>query len=183
MAVIFAAQGLVYYLLVAWLPAIYAEAGATATSTAALFTVFNAATLPGILFFPIWSDRIGKRRPPTVAAALLFTIAAIGLLLVPFADPWRWLWPALAGLAVAALFGMSLVLPADIAPRGRTGAAAGMVLGVGYAGSALGPVVAGLVRDLTGSFDATLLLLPAVGVAMIGLAAIIPELPSSRARA
>lgn len=181
-AAIFAAQGLVYYLLVAWLPAIYGEAGAGAASTAALFTVFNAATLPGILLFPIWSDHIGKRRPPTIVAAALFTIATIGLMLVPFADPWRWLWPALAGLAVAALFGMSLVLPADIAPRGRTGAAAGMVLGVGYAGAALGPVVAGVVRDLTGSFDATLILLPAIGIAMIGIAACIPELPSSRER-
>ena len=52
---------------------------------------------------------------------------------------------------------------------------AGMVLGVGYAGSAIGPVVAGLVRDLTGSFDATLILLPIVGLAMVAIAAFVPE--------
>jgi CP family cyanate transporter-like MFS transporter len=49
---LFAAQGVVYYLLAAWLPAIYGEAGASATTVAALFTVFNAATLPGIVLFP-----------------------------------------------------------------------------------------------------------------------------------
>lgn len=179
-ALMFAAQGLVYYLLVAWLPAIYGEAGLDATSTAALFAVFNAATLPAILLFPSWSDRLHRRRPPIFVAALLFLIGVLGLLVLPLADPWRWLWPALAGAAVSGLFAMSLVLPADIAPRGHTGAAAGMVLGIGYAVSALGPVVAGVVRDVSGSFNATLLLLPAMGVAMIALSAIVPELSLAR---
>lgn len=182
-AAIFAAQGLVYYLMVAWLPAIYSEAGANTAETVALFTVFNASTLPGILLFPIWSDRLGQRRLPTIIAAILFTIGVLGLLLFPFAEYWRWIWPAFAGSGVAALFGMSLVFPADIAPQGRTGAAAGMILGVGYAGSALGPIVAGLVRDATGSFDATLILLPVVGVAMVALAFFAPELPGKRAPA
>ena len=75
---------------------------------------------------------------------------------------------------------MSLVLPADVAPPGRTGAAAGMVLGIGYAASALGPVIAGVVRDVTGSFDVTLRLLPVVAGVMIVLSALAPEL--SRAR-
>lgn len=181
-AAIFAAQGVAYYLLVAWLPAIYGEAGADATTTAALFTVFNASTLPGILLFPIWSDRLAKRRPPTFVAAMLFLCGVLGLLFLPLADPWRWLWPALTGSGVAAVFGMSLVFPADIAPRGRTGAAAGMALAVGYAGSALGPVIAGVVRDSTGSFAATLALLPAVGLAMIVLATMAPERITVRAR-
>ena len=33
-ASLFAAQGVVYYLMVAWLPAIYGEAGTSATATA-----------------------------------------------------------------------------------------------------------------------------------------------------
>lgn len=175
-ALLFAAQGLVYYLMVAWLPAIYGEAGATATATAGLFAVFNAATLPAILLFPSWSDRLRRRRPPIFVAASLFLIGVLGLLMLPVADLWRWVWPALAGAGVSGVFAMSLVLPADIAPRGRTGAAAGMVLAIGYAASALGPIVAGVVRDVTGSFDATLLLLPAFAVAMIALAALAPEL-------
>jgi cyanate permease len=76
---------------------------------------------------------------------------------------------------------MSLVLPADIAPRGHTGAAAGMVLGIGYAASALGPVIAGVVRDVTGSFQAALLLLVGLGIAMIALSLVAPELPDRRA--
>lgn len=175
-AIIFAAQGMAYYLLIAWLPAVYHESGADVATTAALSGVFNAATLPGILLFPIWSDRIRQRKLPTIAASALFTVGVIGLMLAPFADPWRWLWPALAGLGVAGVFGMTLVMPADIAPRGRTGISAGMVLAVGYAGSALGPVVAGMVRDMTGSFDATLTLLPLVGIGMTILTLATPEM-------
>ena len=182
-AILFAAQGIVYYLLVAWLPAIYAEAGAGPTPAAALFAVFNAATLPSILLFPSWSDRLRRRRPPTLVAAVLFLAGVLGLLAMPLTDPWRWLWPALAGAGVAGVFAMSLVLPADIAPRGRTGAVAGMVLAIGYAASALGPVIAGIVRDVTGSFAATLLLLPVIGAAMIALASIAPELSPAPTRA
>jgi CP family cyanate transporter-like MFS transporter len=179
-ALVFAAQGVAYYLLVAWLPAIYGEAGASATATAALFAVFNAATLPAILLFPSWSDRLRRRRPPLLVSAVIFQAGLLGLLVSPLADPWRWLWPALAGAGVSGLFAMSLVLPADIAPRGRTGAAAGMVLGIGYGAAALGPVIAGATRDITGSFDVTLLMLPAIGMALIVLAAIAPELPRVR---
>jgi CP family cyanate transporter-like MFS transporter len=179
-AALFAAQGVVYYLLAAWLPAIYGEAGTSATATAALFAVFNAATLPSILLFPSWSDRVHRRRPPALVAATLFLLGVLGLLMSPLADPWRWLWPALAGSGVSGVFAMSLVLPADIAPAGRTGAAAGMVLGIGYAASAMGPVIAGIVRDVTGSFDATLLLLPAIGVLMITLSALAPERSPAR---
>jgi MFS transporter, CP family, cyanate transporter len=179
-AAIFAAQGIVYYLMVAWLPAIYGEAGTSATATAGLFTVFNAATLPAILLFPSWSDRIHRRRPPTLVAATLVLIGVLGLLVMPLADPWRWLWPASAGTGISGAFAMSLVLPADVAPPGRTGAAAGMVLAIGYAASALGPVIAGVVRDVTGSFDATLRLLPVIAGVMIALAALAPELSPAR---
>jgi MFS transporter, CP family, cyanate transporter len=179
-AAIFAAQGIVYYLMVAWLPAIYGEAGTSATATAGLFAVFNAATLPAILLFPSWSDRIHRRRPPSLVAALLVLIGVLGLLVLPLADPWRWLWPALAGAGVSGAFAMALVLPADVAPPGRTGAAAGMVLGIGYAAAALGPIIAGVVRDVTGSFDATLRLLPVIAVVMIVLSALAPELSPTR---
>lgn len=176
-AFIFAAQGMAYYLLIAWLPAVYTENGGNAAVTAALSGVFNASTLPGILLFPIWSDRLQQRKLPAITASILFTIGVAGLTLAPLADPLRWVWPALAGAGVAGVFGMALVMPADLAPAGRTGRAAGMVLAVGYAGSALGPIAAGLARDITGSFHASLILLPIVGIAMTIATFATPEMP------
>ena len=41
----------------------------------------------------------------------------------------------------------------------------------------LGPIAAGMVRDLTGSFDASLMLLPIVGIAMTIATFAVPESP------
>ncbi len=173
-ALLFAAQGIGYYLLVAWLPAVYADLGVDAGRAGAFFGVFNAATLPAILGFPILSDRMGSRRWPSGLASAAFVVGAAGLVTAPTAGVLAWLWPALAGCGVAGLFAMALLLPADVAPGGRVGAAAGMVLAVGYAGSALGPVMAGMVRDLTGSFSAALLTLPLIGLACVALSVMLP---------
>ncbi len=176
-AAIFASQGVAYYLAVAWLPAAYEDLGLSPGQAGALFAAFNAATLPAILLAPALSDRLGARRPPLVGASLLFSAGALGLTYAPLADGWRWLWAALSGAGVAAVFALSLVLPTDVAPRGRTGSVAGMVLGIGYAGSALGPVVGGAVRDATGSFADAMAVLPVVGLVMVMLSLVAPEIP------
>jgi CP family cyanate transporter-like MFS transporter len=173
-ALLCAAQGVGYYLLIAWLPAVYRDLGIDAAGSGLLFALFNAATLPAILGFPILSDRIGSRRLPCLIAAGIFTLGALGYVLGPVAFPLAWLWPMLAGAGVAALFAMTLVLPTDVAPAGSVGAAAGMVLAIGYAGSALGPVLAGAVRDLTGGFETALATLPVIGLLTLLLAAAVP---------
>ncbi len=180
-ALLCAAQGVAYYLMVAWLPAVYRDLGLDEGRTGALFALFNAATLPAILGFPVLSDRIGSRRLPCLAAAMMFTAGGLGYALAPVAFPVAWFWPILAGAGVSALFAMTLVLPADVAPAGQVGAAAGMVLAIGYAGSALGPVLAGVVRDLTGGFATALATLPVVGVLALLLASAVPA-PGGRRR-
>lgn len=179
-ALLFAAQGIAYYLLIAWMPAVYEDVGLSAGQIAALYATFNAATLPAIVGFPALSDRLGARRPAALIASILFVGGAIGLAMAPLAEPWRWLWAATLGAGVAGVFAITLVLPAEIAPRGRTGAVAGMVLAVGYAGSALGPVIAGVVRDVTGSFATALAMMPLLGLGMVALSLIVPELPKTR---
>ncbi|MFM8531327.1 MAG: CynX/NimT family MFS transporter, partial [Ilumatobacteraceae bacterium] len=137
-AALFGAQGLGYYLLVAWLPAMYEALGVPPGRTSALYTLFNAATLPAILLFPIVSDRVRSRRWPNVLASVLFIIGSIGLVVAPLGAGVEWLWPFLCATAVSGLFALTLVMPADVAPIGRVGAAAGMTLGIGYFASAMG---------------------------------------------
>jgi MFS transporter, CP family, cyanate transporter len=176
---VFAGQGLAYYLLVAWLPSVYEQEGISDATAGGLFAVFNLATFPAMVGLPILSDRIGSRRIPTFAASAIFLVGALGLSFAPVSAYWIWLWPLLAGFGVAGVFGMGLLMPADVAPPGATGVAAGMVLGVGYLGSALGPVIGGLVRDVTGSFEAALTMLPLLALAMMALAIGSPQ-PNSR---
>jgi MFS transporter, CP family, cyanate transporter len=172
---VFAGQGLSYYLLIAWLPTVYENLAISKTEAGILFTVFNVATFPAMVGMPILSDHIGSRRVPTMLAAFVFLIGSIGLAIDPVATGVRWIWPPLAGFGVAGLFGMGLLMPADTAREGKMGQTAGMVLAIGYLASGAGPVVGGAIRDLTGSFEAALWLLPLIALAMIALAWISPR--------
>jgi CP family cyanate transporter-like MFS transporter len=172
---IFAGQGLAYYLLVAWLPSVYEDLSISETEAGILFAVFNLATFPAMVGLPIVSDRIGSRRIPAMLASVVFLLGSTGLAIDPAGQPWRWLWPVLAGFGVAGLFGMGLLMPADTARAGKTGQTAGMVLAIGYLASGMGPVVGGAIQDLTGSFESALALLPAIAVCMIALAWLAPR--------
>jgi CP family cyanate transporter-like MFS transporter len=179
---LFLAQGVVYYLLIAWLPAIYDGLGFSERSAGALFAAFNLGTFPGMVALPALSDRIGKRRPVAAVASVAFLIGALGLALAADATVARWIWPVLAGFGVGGVFALTLLLPTDVAPPGEIGAVAAMVLAIGYLGSALGPVIGGAIRDLTGSFSTAIAVLPAFGLIMIALSLIVPELSALPAR-
>jgi MFS transporter, CP family, cyanate transporter len=167
---LFAGQGLAYYLLIAWLPSVYEDLSINETEAGVLFAVFNLATFPAMVGLPILSDHIRSRRIPTMLASVMFLLGSTGLAIDPAGQPWRWIWPVLAGFGVAGLFGMGLLMPSDTARSGKTGQTAGMVLAIGYVASGLGPVVGGALQDITGSFESALSLLPAIALAMIVLA-------------
>jgi CP family cyanate transporter-like MFS transporter len=177
---LFAGQGLAYYLLIAWLPSVYEDLSINETEAGVLFAVFNLATFPAMVGLPILSDRIRSRRIPTMLASVMFLLGSTGLAIDPAGQPWRWIWPVLAGFGVAGLFGMGLLMPSDTARSGKTGQTAGMVLAIGYVASGLGPVVGGALQDITGSFESALALLPVIALAMIVLAWFTPLPRTSR---
>jgi len=172
---LFGSQGIAFYLLAAWLPAVYGDLGVRSATSVALFTAFNVVTFPAVLLFPMVSDRMESRRIPNLVASVMVLIGGLGLLLAPVAPGLIWVWPLLCGAGIAGLLAMALLLPADVAPRGRVGAAAGMTLAIGYCASALGPLIAGKVYDVTGSLRTALIVLPVVGIAMAVLSIACPD--------
>lgn len=176
-ALICGGQGLAYYLMISWLPAIYSERGVSLTQAGLLVGAFNLASLPSIILFPALAGAVGSRRLVALAASGLVLIGGLGLVIAPTVSGWEWLWGPLAGAGVSGLFGLSLMLPAELAPAGHTGAAAGMVLGVGFAISALGPVLAGGLRDLTGSFQTATMILPVTALLLIACSTRLPDRP------
>lgn len=177
---LFSGQGLAYYLLLAWLPSVYEDRGLPSRTAAILFVLYNISTFPGMVGVPMLSDRIGSRRIPTLLATISFLIGAAGFAAFATTPHFLWLWPVLTGFGVAGLFGMGMLMPVDIAPPGKTGAAAGMVLFVGYLASAAGPVVGGVIKDATGSFEEALLILPAMAIGLTLLAFFTPHPFESR---
>lgn len=172
---VFSGQGLAYYLLLAWLPSIYQDDGLSGHTAGILFAIYNIATFPAMVGLPLLSDRIGSRKIPTVFAAATLLVGSIGLVVAATTPILMWIWPVFCGFGVAGLFGMGLLMPIDVAPPGKTGLAAGMVLCIGYLASAAGPVVGGAIKDATGSFERALLLLPILAIGMIAVAMFVPR--------
>jgi CP family cyanate transporter-like MFS transporter len=176
-ALICGGQGLIYYLLNAWLPTIYGEHGLNPTEAGLLVGAFNVAALPSIIAFPAIAGAAGSRRLVAMIASVLVLLGGIGLVIAPVTPGWEWIWGPLASAGVSGLFGLSLMLPAELAPSGHTGTAAGMVLGIGFAISALGPVLAGGLRDLTGSFQVATMLIPITALFLIAISTTLPDVP------
>nr|MBA3413665.1 MFS transporter [Chloroflexia bacterium] len=174
-SLLYVGQGLTYLLLATWLPAIYGDLGVDAAGAGARLALMAGFCLPVGLLLPALSDRIGSRRLPLLGSGLITLAATLGLALAPLAPGWSWVWPILAGVGTAGVFVLCLVQIAETPPTGSTGAAAGMMMAVGYGGAVLGPVAAGALRDATGGFAIVLLLLPAVALAMSLLALVAPE--------
>ena len=178
---VYAAQGLVYFLLVLWLPAVYLDAGLSDAAAGARLAVLTGASLPGTVLFPAWIRRDGSTRAPLLASTAMTFAGALGFALATTAPTLEWLWPALAGLGVCGMLVAAVVDTANAAPTSRTGDAAGAVLAVGYVLTALGPLLAGVVRDRTGTYSSAMLILPVITAAALLLAFLSPNLPSVRA--
>jgi len=112
--------------------------------------VISLLAIPFSVVVPGRSD--GKDRRPWIAAsAAVLALATFALAFVPDVLPWLWL--VLFAVGDGPLFPLTLTLPLDVA-RDSSQAAILTVwtLGLGFALSALGPVLVGTLRDLSGGF-------------------------------
>ena len=160
--VVFGLQSIMFYGVVAWLPNIFVERGWAADSAGALVAVFNGVGLLTTIGLPLVADRLGARRPQLTLASIV-AIAAMTVLIA--APDMAFLWVAILGLALGAVFPLVLTLPLDVATNpAEVGSVAALMLLGGYVLSAVGPVVLGAARDLTGNFSASLILLVGIGV-------------------
>jgi cyanate permease len=155
-----------------WLPQIL-EARGLSPAMSGLLASLPALTgvLGSILILRLASRGAGNRRRATVALLLVtgFCVAAI-----VFVDGWPLVLAiAVEGFCAAAIqplmLNVLMELP-SVGPR-RMGTAAGFFFSVGEVGGTLGPVLMGLLADLTGSFAPGLL-----GMAAIMWVMVVPAL-------
>ena len=176
LVLVFGLQSMQFYGVSAWIPNVYIERGWTVAAAGALVAVFNGVGLLTTIGVPLVADRLGARRGQLFVAAVVGTLGFVGIALVP--DP-AYLWVAILGLALGAIFPLVLTLPIDVADdAARVGSVAALMLLGGYVLSSVGPVLLGAARDVTSSFEASLWLLALVGVA---LAASLPAAVSGEA--
>lgn len=166
---VFALTGLNAYSMFAWLPAILADTTSTSAAEAgALLALYAGVGLPVSLLVPLLAGRMRNVGVLIYAGVLFYVLGYLGLLLAP--DALTWLWVALAGLGPL-LFPLSLVL-INMRTRSHDGAVAlsGFVQGVGYGLAALGPLVLGVLHELSDGWTLPLvfLLISALAVVVAG---------------
>jgi CP family cyanate transporter-like MFS transporter len=177
---LFALMASTYYGINAWLPDSYVERDWSTQSAGSLLAVLNLVAIPAAFLVPWLSDRMGARRSWLLAMGAAFVVGTLGVVLVPGA---AFLWVVALGIASGGMFALVLTVPLDLEHEpSRVGALVGMMLGLGYTIAALSPFVLGAVRDVSGSFTASLWLLVAFAALLLAVVGSLPTRSAQTAR-
>lgn len=171
---IFGSQSILFYGCITWLSSTMVERGWPEAEAGSLIALLTGIGLLATLAVPLFADRFGTRRRQLTIAALLSIVGMAIIALTPSEPPGALLTFAatgLLGLGIGAYFPLALTLPVDVASDGADAASiSAFMLLVGYLLASIAPVVLGVVRDATGSFDAIVWILVAISIAMLPLA-------------
>ncbi|MBF4633173.1 MFS transporter [Agreia pratensis] len=169
MGLLFGTTSLNVYAAFAWLPELLTDlAGVSPAQAGILLSLYAGMGIPFSLAVPILASRMRSVAPLIALGFACFAAGYLGLLLAPAALPW--IWVALIG-AGPLTFPLVLVL---VGLRSRTPegtvALSGFTQGVGYALGALGPLLVGVLHDLSKGWTAPLvfLLVTLVVIAVAG---------------
>ena len=164
---IFSLQSALFFGLSTWLPSAYIERGWTATNAGLLGSALLVSSVVGSAAIA----PLARGRESTghwlIVAALIAVVASVGLVVFPDAG---WTWTTLAGASTGALLVLSLKLPLDLFEDARDVAAlSGFMLAFGYWTGGAAPFMLGVLRDMSGNFNASF---GSLGVLSLGLLSI-----------
>jgi CP family cyanate transporter-like MFS transporter len=164
-----AANSIVFYSLLAWLaPTFQVDHGWSAGRAGLLLAVFSFVQAPTALLVSALRDRMSDRRPLYYLMVGSTLIGLVALMLVPTTMPW--LFAVILGAGSGGGFALGLVLLVDQAQdTAQSASLSAMAFLVSYSVAAIGPVLLGGLRDVTGSFQASFAILAAVSAAQLVL--------------
>jgi CP family cyanate transporter-like MFS transporter len=180
----FGMQSLLFYAMLTWLPDILRDAGLSAAHAGGMLSVAMFFGLPTSLVVPVIAARLPDQRPLALVGPAFWAAGFIGLLLSP--ATLTAVWMMLLGFGQGMGISLALTLVVLRSPDGRHAATlSGMAQSVGYTLAATGPIALGAMHDLTGGWDAPIVLMLVGTVALVacGLGASRPGSVGSRASA
>jgi CP family cyanate transporter-like MFS transporter len=148
---LFALQSFCFTGMVSWGAAVYEDAGWRPEDAAIAISSLGLLTIAASLTVPWLSDR-GDRRVWIAGMSVVMAAGLAAIAITPTSAALVWL--IAFGFGSGATFALILALPLDLAARPqRAGELMAWMLGLGQLFGALGPVVVGALRDLTGGFS------------------------------
>lgn len=154
-------NSVIFYAVIAWIPASYEARGWSQTQSGYLLGLFTLASVASSLTLPTLAHRVGKRR---VVFMTTISVATTCLLLIGFVPEFATPVVLIAfGYCLSGGFALSLGLlseySSDSAGSARLTA---MAFFVAYSVGALGPFLAGAILDLFGSWQIVFLTLAVI---------------------
>lgn len=157
-----AAQSVIYYSVLSWLPSIYESHGLSAAAGGLMLSVTTLVSAPVALVLPSLAARRASQRGYAAFVAGCAAAGLLGLLAAPATAPY--LWAVLLGIGQGGAFPLALTLfvlrtssPAATARLSTTAQSTAYIIAAG------GPLALGMLHDATGSWT--------LGVALLAVLA------------
>ncbi|MDQ1618632.1 MAG: transporter, family, cyanate transporter [Actinomycetota bacterium] len=176
LAAYLALQSFGFYSQLAWISPSYEDRGWSAADAGLLLAVWSIVQLVSGLGAPVLADRFRDRRPLVAASVGVGLAGLLGVILAPDAAPI--LWIALMGLGQGGGFSLGLVKLVDYAPTPAASARlSALAFLISYSTASLGPLLFGVLHDVTDSFTLPYTVLAGVLVVQLML---VPRLRPGR---
>ena len=182
LAGLYLSAGACYDTSLIWLPSILEAEGVESVIAGMITSMLPLGFLVASFAVGALSDKFGLRRPFIIFLGLLSgpVIYATGVL----RGPALWLFTLLIGFCTIGVLTIVLTMPVEL-PQTTTlvGSAVGLISSVGNLGSFFMPTMVGYIKDLTGSFLWSVLMLTILGEFMFILGLPLTETGRKRKRA
>jgi CP family cyanate transporter-like MFS transporter len=173
-------QSLLYYATASWLPTIFRDRGASATTAGNLLGVLGIGNLALALITPVLAHRMRAQYALVIPTVLGIAVGMAGAMWAPLGSQVAWM--LILGAAQNAALGLAIYFTMARAPDPATAASlSAMAQAVGYLLASAGPLEVGLLHSATGSWTVPMVVLLALTIALLaaGLLAARPRtLPS-----
>ena len=154
LALFFGMQSMQAYVQFGWVAQMLRDGGLSATAAGGAASLLAAFGLAGGLVMPLVVARLRDPRWVVVVLGVLLLAGWLGVWRAPTAAPW--LWASLLGLSGFAFpMALALVTARTHDPHVTT-QVSGFIQSIGYLFSAIGPLLVGVLFEVTGGWDVPL---------------------------
>lgn len=161
-------QSLIFYSLINWMPVYLSQSGLSVHEAGLYLSVMQIAIIPFTFITPIFATKMKSQFGLTCFTGILFVIGVAIMLFIP---KYAIVSTILIGVAGGLAFGLVNTFFSLRTEEGQTAAKlSGMAQSIGYLFAALGPLLFGILHDMTGEWYASLaiLLITAIGLTLFG---------------
>lgn len=173
-------QSINFYFLVTWLPTIETQHGISEQQAGWHLFLFQVLGFIGALLIPKLMTNPRHYTPACLVASIPALVGMLGLLLLPACSL---IWIIITGLGsgAALVTALSLISVKGCSPE-ETTQLSGMAQSMGYLFAAIGPLVAGALTQVTGSWTAAMLLIIILAALQVGMCFFVDRVPRAELR-